>query len=128
MSTAVVVFPLRLAVSVVEVEEETAAVVTVKVALDWPDNIVTEFGNEAFVLLLASPTVSPFGPATPLIMIVPVDLPAPTTTDGFKLTDARAGGLIERVACTDVPFNVAVIVEFFETGTPTVAIETVAEV
>ena len=96
-------------------------------ALDRPAEIVTELGNEAFGLLLPSPMVSPSVPTTPLIKIDPVDEPGPATRDGFNLTDTTAGGFIERVACREAPFHVAVIVEFVWSGTPTVVMANVDE-
>ena len=125
--TVVTGFPLRLAVIVDGVGEVTADVVTIKEALDWPDEINTEFGSEAIELLELSPMISPLGPATPLSWIVPVEEAPPTTEDGLKLTDTSAGAVIVRLACTEAPLNDAVIIAFLWTGTPTVAIVNVAE-
>jgi hypothetical protein len=128
VSIAVAVFPFRLAVIVAEVAAVAAVAVTVKIALDWPDKIVTELGTDALRLLLARPITKPLGFATPLIRTVPFDVAAPATVEGFNVTDVRTGGLIESVAWMDDPFKVAVIVEIFTLETPTVVTENVAEV
>jgi len=75
----------------------TAVVVAVKVALVALAATVTLLGTLAPVVL-CSDTVRPLAGAGPVKVTVPVDGLPPITEVGFMLTEARAGGLMVRVA------------------------------
>jgi hypothetical protein len=65
-----------------DVVDETAVVVTVKVAVVDPEATVTETGTVALPLLEDRRTTTPPGPAAVLIVTVPVDGLPPTTEVG----------------------------------------------
>jgi hypothetical protein len=75
------------------VEEATALVLTVNVALVAPAATVTLDGVlAAAVLLLESATVAPPAGAAPLSVTVPVEEFPPVTLVGFNESDERVGG------------------------------------
>jgi len=69
---------------------ETAVVLIVNVADDFPAATVTEEGNDAEEELLDSPTNDPPVGAALLSVTVPVDEDPPDTLEGFKLTEIGA--------------------------------------
>jgi hypothetical protein len=71
---------------------------TVKLALDWPNAMVTVAGTVAAGLLLDSDTTTPPAAALPLSITVPIDGFPPITLFGLRVTDARDAGPIVRVA------------------------------
>jgi hypothetical protein len=79
---------------VIVVDEATALVLTVNVALVSPAATVTLAGTLApVVLLLESVTCTPADGAGPPSVTVPVeDCPPPTTLIGLRLSDERVGG------------------------------------
>lgn len=76
----------------------TPEVLAVNVALVCPDATVTDPGTLAAELPLARETTTPEEPAGPLSVAVPVEELPPVTVEGFRLSDAREGGVIVRVA------------------------------
>jgi hypothetical protein len=89
VKVAVGFVPPKLAETVEVVEEETAEVVIVNVALLAAAGITTLAGTcAAAVLLLVSVTVAPPAGAGPLSVTVPCELAPPTTTVGFSVSDA----------------------------------------
>jgi len=75
------------------VEEATALVLTVNVALVAPAATVTLDGTvDAAALLLESATVAPPAGAAPLNVTVPVEEFPPVTLVGFSESDERVGG------------------------------------
>jgi hypothetical protein len=80
------------------VEEATAYVARVKVAVVTPAGTVTLAGTvAAAVLLLVSATTMPLVGATPLSVTVPIDAFPPITEVGFNERDDSAGGFTVRV-------------------------------
>jgi hypothetical protein len=76
------------------VEEATASVDTLKVAVVEPAPTVTVPGTvAAAVLLLDSDTAIPPAGAAPVNVTVPVELTVPVTEAGLRLTALRAGGV-----------------------------------
>jgi hypothetical protein len=74
------------------VEVDTALVLTVKVAVVAPAEMVTLAGTVATaVLLLESETVAPPYGAAPLRVIVPVDDDPPLTLLGLTVTEDSVG-------------------------------------
>jgi hypothetical protein len=103
---------------VTEEEEETARVVTVKVAVEFPAGTVTELGTVATeVLLLDKVTAVPPVGAIPESVTVPVEAVPPVTEVGFKLKELKDGGATVKVAVLDALANVAVIVTEVEEET-----------
>ena len=84
-----------------------------KVAVDFPEGIVTETGRVAFEELLESFTTSPVLGADPLKVTVPVLERLPVTLLGFNEIPDRTGGLTVSVAVSVTAPNVAVIVATF---------------
>jgi hypothetical protein len=75
------------------VEEATALVLTVNVALVAPAAIITVDGTvAAAVLVLESATVAPPAGAAPLSVTVPVEEFPPITLVGFSESDERETG------------------------------------
>jgi hypothetical protein len=102
VNVAVLDEPL-VAVIVTDVEEETAAVVTAKVAVVLPAATVTEAGTvAAAVLLLDKVTVAPLVGAAAANVTVPVDVVPPVTEVGLKLSELKEIGATVRVAVLDV--------------------------
>ena len=114
---------------VTEVDEETAAVVSVKVAVVLPAVTLTEAGTGAAeVLLLDSViTVPPVG-AVPDRVTVPCDAVPPLTEVGIRLRELKVGGATVNVAVFDAPPKVAVMVTEVEEETAAVVIVKVAVV
>lgn len=81
----------------------------------------------AAVLLLISVTVSPAGGAGPLRTTVPTDGVPPVTVFGLKLNDMITGGFTVSVPPMLLAPSVAVTVEIFCVGTPTVVAVNVCE-
>jgi len=76
---------------VTEVEEVTALVLAVKVALAIPPGTVTLAGTVATaVLLLESMTTAPPPGATPFRVTVPCEELPPVTLVGFSVSEERA--------------------------------------
>jgi hypothetical protein len=95
---------LDVAVIVVMLEEETARVVILKVAVLFPAATVTEVGTVADVVsLLDSNTVMPPAGAVPDKVIVPCEVVPPVTEVGLKLKEINFGGLTVSVAVWAVP-------------------------
>ena len=87
----------------------------------WPAGTVTEAGTVAAALLLVeSATTVPLGAAGPLNVTVPTQLFPPITVVGFRLIEMSAAGVTRRVADSDWPSSVAVMVETVCAFTPTV--------
>ena len=82
---------------------ETAVVLIVNVADDFPAATVTEEGNDAEEELLDSPTNDPPVGAALLSVTVPVDEDPPDTLEGFKLTEIGAIGTIVSFAVWPTP-------------------------
>jgi hypothetical protein len=83
----VLVVPFKEALMVTDVELVTAAAVMLKVALVAPAATVTLAGTVASELaLLASVTVVPVTGAAALTVTVPVEVLAPVTVVGFRLS------------------------------------------
>ena len=90
VSVAVRVSSPRVAVMVTVVEVGTALVVTENVAVVLVEGTVTEAGTvAAAVLLLDSVTAAP---SVALSVIVPVDVPTPSTMIGVRVSDANVTG------------------------------------
>jgi hypothetical protein len=90
VSVAVFVTPPKLAVIVTGVEAVTALVITVKLALVAPAEIVTLAGTVAAgVLLLASVMTAPPEGAAPVSVTVACDVLPPTTLVGFTDTEDK---------------------------------------
>src|SRR5215831_7252562 len=107
------------------VEEATAEVVIVKVALVAAAGTVTLGGTcAAAVLELVRVTVAPPLRAGPLNVTVACELFAPVTLPGFKLTDVTAGvpWATVRRADGEVPPRLAEILELVEEETEEVVI------
>jgi hypothetical protein len=78
---------------VIGVEEVTAKVVTVNVALVAPAGMVTLAGTVATAgLLLVSETTAPPVRAGPLSMTLPVEGDPPLTLVGFSVSELSVGG------------------------------------
>ena len=73
------------------VEEVTACVVTVKVAVDLPAATLTEVGTSAIELLLDKLIRMPPAGAALRRLTVPVDETPPITAVGFSENEASAG-------------------------------------
>ncbi len=110
------------------VTEETALVVTVKVAEVAPADTVTDAGTVALVVLLESDTVVPPGPAAPFSVAVPTAVAPPVTVDGETLMLKSVAASIVNVACCCLPFSVPVIVAGVLAETAVVVTVKVAEV
>jgi hypothetical protein len=65
--------------------------------------------------------------ATPLRVTVPVELAPPVTEAGFSVKPVRVGGSSVTVVVTEVPPQVAIIVEDFSEAVPTVETAKLAE-
>jgi hypothetical protein len=91
--------------------DETLCVLTVKVALVLPAGTVTLDGTVATdVLLLERVTTAPPEGAPELRVTVPVELFAPLTLVGFRVSEvsvAVEGGVIVREACAELDLWVA---------------------
>ena len=94
VSEAVLVTPAWAAEKVTAVDEATALVLTINVAVVAPAATVTPEGTlAAAVLLLESATCTPPAGAGALSVTVPVeDCAPPTTLVGFRLSDERVAG------------------------------------
>lgn len=106
VNTVVTEMAPDLAVIVAGVEDPTADVVIVKVAVVLPDATVTLFGGTALELLDVNVTTMPPEGAAPLRLTVPVEEVPPLTEVGDTLTpdNCVAGGVIVRVAvCVVMP-------------------------
>ncbi len=105
--------PLQVAVSVTGVLAVTAVVVMLKLAVVPPAGIVFDVGGIALALFDVNFTICPPAWAGALIVTSPlVDVP-PTTVDGVHVKlmgTAVPTGLSVRVAGSDEPLHVAVIV------------------
>jgi hypothetical protein len=114
VNVAVRLTPASLAVIVAGVEEETAPVTMVKVALVAPCATVTFAGAPAAGLLLASVTVSPPAGAADDNVTVPCEFEPPVTLVGFSARLLRlaggGGGVTVRMADRDAPLYAAVSV------------------
>ena len=83
---------------VTDIWESTPSVVTVKLAVDCPDDTVTVVGTVADELLLAIEITVPLGPEGPLKVTVPVELLPPFTDAGASVSDKRVAGLTVKTA------------------------------
>jgi len=128
VSVAVWLVPLSEAEIVAAVVAATGVVVIVNVVELAPAGIVTVDDVLALVLLEVTVTVSPPAGAGPFRVKVPVEDVPPITEAGLTVTPVRVAGLMVRVAVTDVPFRVAVIVADVDVATAVVVIVAVAEV
>ena len=108
--------------------DATANVLMVKVAEDLPEATVTDAGTVAELLLLDSLTTKPPDGAAAVRVAVPIADAPPTTLAGATFTETSVGGLIVRVAFTDTPLRVAVIVALVCVETETVLTVNVPEV
>jgi len=103
----------RLAVMVAEVWDATTWVVTAKVAVEAPPEIVRLAGTVADAWLLERAKLNPPMGAGPLRVTVPVDFVPPTSVVGFNVTLLTTSGLIASLAVTAlvpwVAFMVALI-------------------
>ena len=70
-----------------------------------------EAGTVTAGLLLDNVTVIPADPALPDRLTVPVADDPPATDEGLTLTKASAGAVMVSVVVSDLPPNVAVIVD-----------------
>ena len=99
---------------VTDVEVATALVVMVKVVLVVPAAIVTLAGTcAAAVLLLLSVTTTPPAGATPLNVIVPVELFPPTTEVGLLVSDDSVAAVTVRVVVRVTPYVPVMVTEVF---------------
>jgi hypothetical protein len=103
VSVAVLVTPFRVAVTVPVVTAPTELLVKVKFALVAPAGTVTVAGSLTPVMLSDKLTTAPPVRAGLSKVTVPVEELPPVIVDGFKVTPARAGGLIARVAVRVTP-------------------------
>jgi hypothetical protein len=117
---AVFVTPLFFALIVTTVSFDTAEVLRLNVAEFWPAGIVTDAGTAAAVLLLESVTMSPFGGAEPVRVIVPIEAVPPGTVPGAIVTVPTVAGVTVRIEDWLFPANVAVMVEVVFVVIPTV--------
>lgn len=85
------------------VEEVTALVVMVNVAVVAPAATVTVAGVDAELLLLDKDTEMPPVGALPERATVPVEEPPPTTLAGLSETDESEGGVMVRFAVWVTP-------------------------
>jgi hypothetical protein len=114
---------------VTEVEEETATVVTVKVAVVLPAGTVTEAGTvAAAVLLLDKVTVVPPVGADVANVTVPWEEAPPVTEIGLKLKELKATGAMVKAAVLEELPLVAVMVTEVEAETANVVTVNVAVV
>jgi len=97
------------AVIVTTFVEDTAVVLTAKVAALWPAATVTVLGTIAQELLLDNVTGYPPGPATPINVIVPTDGFPPETWGGPRLIDVSVAGVIQRGIVCDLPLRLVVM-------------------
>ena len=103
---------------VTDVEEETARVVIVKVAVVLPAATVMDVGTVAVeVLLLDSVTTVPPVGADPDRVTVACDVIPPVTEVGLKPKELNAGGATVNIAVFDAPLKVAVMVTDVEEET-----------
>jgi hypothetical protein len=93
-----------------------------------PAAIVTEDGTVAELELLANVTFKPPVGAGSFKVAVPVEEVPPDTLAGLRVTEAKPGGVIVKVAVTEAPVILAVIVAVFCAETTTVLTVKVAEV
>ena len=91
----------------------TGRVLTVKVARDAPEPIITVPNTAAADVLLESVIFRPPIGAGPLIFTDPREFAPPTTELGARFREVREGARIVRVALADPPFKVAVMVADF---------------
>ena len=124
----VTVVPLKEALKVTGVAEETPVVVTTKVACNAPPGTVTELGTEADALMLAKLTTTPPDGAARARVTVPVDAFPPTTVLGETESPVSNGVSTVSVAFAVVPPSVAERVATTVADTPTVETEKVTEV
>jgi hypothetical protein len=129
VKVAVRVTLLKTAVIVTSVSALTPAVAAVKVAVVAPAATVTDAGTWAMAVLLELrlTTKPPVG-AEPLSVTVPVEAPPPSTEDGTRPKEVRAGGVTVRVAVWLTLFRSAVIVTGVLVATGSVVVVKVAVV
>jgi len=119
---------LRVAEIVADVCALTPVVATLNTADPWPAGKVTVEGPTADVVLLASDTTNPDGPATPFSVSVPAEVVPPGTSDGLILMLAREAGTTVNPALTDCAPKVADMGAFICESTPAVVTVNVAVV
>ena len=85
----------------------SAVVVAVNVATSLPDGMTIEAGTETKLLSLDRATVAPPKGAGGFNVMVPVELPPPTTLVGFIVTDATAGVGVPHWPGTPLPPQVS---------------------
>ena len=105
---------------VADATDETDAVLIVKLADNFPERIVTDFGTVTPARLHERSTTIPPGAAAPLRVTVPAVVKPPVMLDGLTLTETRTAGVIVRVVVAATTPNFAVIVETFSLETPVV--------
>lgn len=111
------------AVRTTEDGEVTGEVVIVKEEVVDPACTIVVAGGTAQMSLEESSTSTPPVGAGPLSVTVPVEALPPRTLGGDSERPTRTDGLIERLADTELPFTVAVIVADWVAATGVVAIE-----
>jgi hypothetical protein len=98
VNVAVRVVEPKTAVIVTPVEAATGIVVTVKVAVVFPADTVTDEGTVAAALLLLSEISAPPAGAAPFSVTVPVELTPPATLVGLKLSEVKTAGVTVKAA------------------------------
>ena len=98
VNVAVRVVEPKIAVIVAAVEAVTGTVVTVKVAVVFPADTVTDEGTAAAALLLLSAITAPPAGAAPFSVTVPVELAPPTTLVGLRLNAVKTAGVTVKAA------------------------------
>jgi hypothetical protein len=128
VKVAVWLTPLNVPVIVTDVDDATAVVFTLNVAVVAPAATVTDAGTVALAFPEPKVTVAPPVPAGPERVTVPVDGLPPMTDVGLRVTLRRLAGLMVRVAVRLAEANVAVIVALADVATAVVVIVKVAVV